>query len=287
MGAIYLSPVDPAKINICRLQFYLCYTGQMQYFRLFSSFFFCLCVCSAQAEAKSVITIAADSWCPINCAPPEKKSGVGIDLAKAIFEPLGYEIDYQVMPWTDALAQVRAGKVDAVIGASIFDDSTLIFPRQAIYNISDDFYVLKGNSWHFQGVHTLKSKRIGVIADYGYGEVISDYVRKNQGNVSLIQVATGENALADNIKKLQNREIDAVVETRPVMEYTIAKMHLGDKIEWGGTSPQAKVYLAFSPALSRSKQLAAQFDAGIRKLILSATLDEFYSVYGLSSSDRE
>ncbi len=263
-----------------------CYTAAMQYLRLFLSLFFCFCSFSSHAEQKPTITIAADSWCPINCTSPEKKLGVGIDLAKAIFEPLGYEINYKIMPWTDALAQVRAGKVDAVIGASRFDDKTLIFPQQSVYEISDDFYVLKGNSWRFQGVHTLKGKKIGVIADYGYGQVISDYVHNNQGNIALVQQATGENALTDNIHKLQNHQIDAVVETRPVMEYTIGKMHLADKIEWAGTSPQAKVYLAFSPALSHSKQLAGEFDAGMRQLILSAKLEDFYSAYGLSASDR-
>ncbi|MDX2074618.1 MAG: transporter substrate-binding domain-containing protein [Alphaproteobacteria bacterium] len=261
----------------------------MQYSRFIFIFLAGFIVMAAAWPAKvggPTIIIAADNWCPINCAPPERRLGVGIDLAKAIFEPLGYRIDYRVMPWSQALEQVRAGRVDAVIGASRFDDATLVFPQQSVYTITDNFYVQKGNSWRFQGVHTLKARKLGVIADYGYGPAITEYIRNNRQNLQLIQEASGNDALIENIRKLQSRVIDAIVETRPVMEYTIAKMGLEDRIEWAGSSPQAPVYLAFSPALPASRGLAAQFDAGMRKLVASGAIDGFYRAYGLSASDR-
>ena len=258
----------------------------MQYRGIFLTIFFCFLVSPLYADKKPVITIAADSWCPINCAKPENRLGVGIELAKAIFEPLGYHVAYKVMPWTEALRKVRAGQVDAIIGASRFDDETLIFPQEPIYNISDDFYVLKGKGWRFQGMHSLQNKKIGVIADYGYGSAISAYIAKNKANNSLIQLATGERALMGNIKELQAGRIDAIVETKPVMEYTIARLHLEDVFEWAGSSPQDRVYLAFSPALPKSKALAEQFDEGMRRLAGREVLDEFYQAYGLSAADR-
>jgi polar amino acid transport system substrate-binding protein len=237
-------------------------------------------------RAKPIITIAADNWCPINCGSNDVRPGVGIELAKAIFEPLGYQINYVVMPWSDALAQVRAGKVSAVIGASRFDDATLIFPTQAVYNITDNFYVLRGNSWRFQGIYTLKGKKLGVIRDYGYGQAVNDYIQANQGNYEKVQFAEGEHALRDNIKKLTSRQIDVLVESGPVMEYTIDKMRLQSTVELAGTSPQAKVYLAFSPALPGSRAWAGQFDAGMRALSEAGQLDAYYGAYGLSSYER-
>ncbi len=265
----------------------------MQQWRNIFVIFFAFCAVSAVAFAltpdfyqKRTLTIAADSWCPINCARSQGRLGVGIDLAKAIFEPLGYTIDYRLMPWSEALARVRSGQVDAVIGASRYDDASLVFPRQPVYNITDDFYVLKGNSWRFQGVHTLKAKKIGVIADYGYGNAINEYIRNNSDHVNAVQFATGENALRDNIKKLLSNQIEVIVETRPVMEYTILKMKLGDKIAWAGSSPQAEVFLAFSPASEASRGLAAQFDVGMQQFGASGRLEGFYSAYGLQVRDR-
>jgi len=255
----------------------------MHKFRIFSTLFLTLMITSGVAQPQATITIAADNWCPINCTRPEPRLGVGIDLAKAIFEPIGYRVNYQVMPWSDALAKVRSGHVNAVIGASRYDDPRLIFPVNPVYTITDAFYVLKGNSWRFQGVHTLKNKKLGVIKDYGYGTVVQDYVRANQNNYSVIQAAEGDDALKENIKKLLNREIDVIVESRPVMEYNMAKMRLDQRIEMVGSSPQADVYLAFSPADGRSKTLAATYDAGIRRLQAEGRLDAFYEAYGLQN----
>jgi len=255
----------------------------MQYIRILCCILFCASGVPAFADERPVITIAADNWCPINCAPPEAKLGVGIDLAKAIYEPLGFEIRYQVMPWSEALRKVRAGEIDAVVGADRTDDPTLVFPAKPIIGTSDDFYVLKGNAWKFQGVHTLKGKKLGMIKDYGYGTAVNEYVRSNPGSYDMIQQAGGGNALEENIRKLRAGKIDVLVETRPVMEYTMARLELGDEhiIRAGGVA-ETPVYLAFSPALSKSRMLADSFDNGIRRLRESGQLEAFYHNYGLT-----
>ncbi len=85
-----------------------------------------------EAPPKPVITIEADMWCPINCTPADARPGVGIEIAKKIFEPLGYRINYVIVPWTQALADARAGRTDAVVGANHQDDATLIFPTKML-----------------------------------------------------------------------------------------------------------------------------------------------------------
>lgn len=244
-----------------------------------------LCWCAplvAQAASnRPVITIAADAWCPVNCENRGDKQGVGIDVARAVFEPLGYEVKYVIMPWSEALARVREGRVDAVVGASKADDASLLFPTQPIYMMSDDFYVLKGISWRYQGTQTLKNKKLGVIKDYGYGAVVRDYIRANQSNFSAVVAAEGANALKDNLRKLQNRELDVVVETRVVMDYTLARMGLSDKFTWAGGVTQDNVFIAFSPSSTRSKALMAQYDAGVLALKNAGKLEPYYKNYGL------
>lgn len=258
----------------------------MQKIVIIFALFFSALALSALTRPQQTITIAADNWCPINCARPESRLGVGIDLAKAIYEPLGYQINYVIMPWSEALEKVRSGDVDAVIGASRYDDPSLVFPASPVFKIADNFYVLKGISWRFQGVHTLKGKKLGVIKDYGYGPVVQEYVSSNRDNYSRIQESQGDDALKENIHKLLNHDIDVIVESRPVMEYNLNKMHLSDRIEWVGSSPQAEVYLAFSPALARSKALASQYDAGISRLTGEGRIDGFYAAYGLNPAGR-
>ena len=252
---------------------------------LFLTFLACLLLQSstgfALSDKKPTITIAADSWCPINCSRPETKEGVGIDIARAVFEPLGYNVNYIIMPWADALAKVNRGEIAAVVGAGRSDDPRLVFPSSAILAISDDFYVLKGISWRFQGVETLKRKRLGVIESYGYGNEVKEYIRMNSEVRGAVQAQTGNNPLRTNIKKLQNNEIDVVVESRPVMEYTLASMGLEDKVIWAGGVKQDAVFLAFSPASPQSAGFAKMYDDGVRRLKASGQLANFYSAYGL------
>lgn len=235
----------------------------------------------ATAQSNKVITIAADEWCPINCAPKSKDEGIGIDLARKVFEAQGYTVEYKIMPWADALKQVRTGKITAVVGASRSDEKSLIFPDNAILEIHDGFYTRSGSSWRYQGVHTLKNKRIGIIEDYGYGEVVSDFIKKNQYSAGALHIAKGKTPLQDNIKQLLEAKIDVLVESRVVMDYTLKTSDLSDKIISAGSVPQDFVYLAFSPALPQSKALAAQYDAAIRSMKSSGALKQMYGKYGL------
>lgn len=245
---------------------------------------FAVCFSARAAEdkpAKPVLTIAADEWCPINCDPKSDRPGIGIELARAVFEPLGYRVNYVVMPWTKALEQVRAGKVDAVVGASRTDDPSLVFPVSTLYPISDDFYVLVGNPWRYQGVASLSRQRVGVIESYGYGGVVRKFIEDNKNVNGAVFVASGEDALKDNINKLMAGKIDVLIENRPVMEYTLRKLGIEDKITWTGGLSQGSVYLAFSPALPESKTRMQQLDAGYIRLRNSGALDAMYKPYGL------
>lgn len=230
---------------------------------------------------RPVITIAADEWCPINCNPQSEQPGIGIEIAKAVFVRAGYRVNYVVMPWKEALAQVREGKVDAVVGASKSDDPGLVFPVSSLYSISDDFYVLSGNPWRYQGMQSLVKRRVGVIEGYGYGNVIAKYISENRRVNGAIFFASGEEALKENIDRLLAGKIDVLVESRAVMDYTLRQLALSDRIIWAGGVMQGPVYLAFSPALAASRQRAQQLDAGYLQLRNSGQLQRMYNAYGL------
>lgn len=234
----------------------------------------------AQAPKKAM-TIEADEWCPINCGPTAGQEGIGIDIARKIYEPLGYKVNYVIVPWTQALSDTRSGKADAAIGASRQDDASLLFPATSLLDISDDFYVMAGSRWRYQGPYTLKDKHIGVIAGYGYGSVITQFIAENSSRTGQVQQSSGSDALKQNIEKLMAGKIDILVESKPVMDYTLRKKNLDNQIIWAGGIAQGPVYLAFSPASPSSKFFASQFDAGMKRLQASGELATIYRNYGL------
>lgn len=233
----------------------------------------------ALAEGKTLV-IAADVWCPINCDPKvANQEGIGIDLARRVFEPLGYRIKYVIMPWSRALEEVRAGKIDAVIGATVKDDPSLVFPKHSVQEAFDDFYVLADNPLVFKNMESLKGQRLGVIQDYGYSDEVVKFVVKQRNVPDAIQEVSGDRALEQNIKKLLAKRIDVVVENRPVMEYRLKRLGLEKEVRRIGSIPQGSIYLAFSPALESSKWRAAEYDRGIDRLKQQKALKPLYAAY--------
>lgn len=236
----------------------------------------------AADQKLKTITVAADIWCPINCDPESDNLGVGIDLAKAIFEAKGYTIHYLIMPWTRALEEVRAGRIDAVIGANTLDDPNLIFPKESVMSITDDFYMLAEKRVPYKSTDSLKGLRIGIISSYGYYEEAQHFIEENRAfGTGSVQAVGGEDALQQNIRKLRAGRIDAIIEASPVMQYELLAQGLTKEIQRVGSAKGGKVYLAFSPALKTSKTYARMFDLGVAELRARSKLENYYNVYGL------
>jgi polar amino acid transport system substrate-binding protein len=235
----------------------------------------------SSAAASETLTIAADAWCPVNCAAIDPHVGIGIDLARRVFEPLGYEVRYVIMSWSRALEEVRAGRVDAVVGANHSDDPTLLLPQTPILHITDDFYVRRDSALIFSGFESLKGQRLGVIHDYGYALQLKVFLAAHRRTPAMVQEVSGNDALRQNIRKLLAGRIDVLVESGPVMDYTLRRQGLTEKIKHIGGVLQGDVYLAFSPAHPDSKRRAAAYDRGIAELRKTGALSALYGVYGL------
>lgn len=230
----------------------------------FCSFF----VTGLFAVSADTITVRADKWPPFNDDPASSQPGYVVEILKAIFEPLGHTIDYQTMPWTRAVEEIKAGKIDAVIGASATDAPGCVFPSEPIGMMANRFFVVKGSSWAFQNADSLKSIKLGCIDGYAYDEAeIDAYIES--ASAPAVQITTGDGALEKNIQKLQAGRIDAIIECDPVMQFTMNKMGVAaDAIVVAG-NPAGKnspLYVAFTPTKETSKKYAEQFSEGLNKL---------------------
>ncbi|MGK5093936.1 hypothetical protein WDW89_18225 [Deltaproteobacteria bacterium TL4] len=61
---------------------------------------------------KKILSVRADFWPPFNGDPKASRPGYMIEVLKAIFEPQGYVVDYQILSWDQALESVRKGEFD-------------------------------------------------------------------------------------------------------------------------------------------------------------------------------
>ncbi len=235
----------------------------------------------ASAQAAS-ITLVADEWCPYNCTPGSAKPGYMIEIAQKVLGAAGHTIVYQNLPWSRAIAESRLGKYDGIVGAAVGDAEDFTFPSQTMGKASNVFWVNLGDSWKYTGVPSLDKISLGTIRDYSYSEEIDAYVAKYEKDAKRIQIASGDNALDINFKKLAVKRIGALIENGNVAEYHLADSKQVGKFQAAGETEADAVFIAFSPASPNGKQYAKLLSDGVAKMRASGELAAILKKYGLS-----
>jgi len=245
---------------------------------LLSTLIFCL---SSIAASSATLSVRSDSWPPYNDEPKSPKPGYMIQVLWEIFKSHGYVIDYDIMSWTDSLDAVREGRFNAIVGAAKDDAPDFIFPQES-FGLSDTaFFVKKGSAWRYDGPASYSKVKLGVIESYSYNEEVDAYLESSSGES--VFVATGDNPLLQLIQMLRSGKIDVVVEDSNVMFNALIdnNIALGEIVPAGRCEEISDLYVAFSPADPKSKELAEMFDAGIKELRQKGKLQATLKLYGL------
>lgn len=229
-----------------------------------------------------VVSIRADAWYPINGEAGSATPGYMIEIAQTILIDNGHSLDYQTMPWERSLAEVRTGKYDCVVGATPGDAEDFVFPEESWGEFESTFYVKKGSSWRYADLDSIKNIKVGVIGGYAYSDEFDAYVAENKSS-AMVQVLNANNALEQNIKKLNAGRIDTVVESHLVMKAKLMEMGLADNIVPAGALTESEpIFIACSPAKASSKIYSKLFSDGIQKLRASGQLKTILDKYGLT-----
>jgi len=228
------------------------------------------------------ITLRTDAWCPYSCEPSAEKQGILVDVARKIFEKAGYVVDYRELNWKRAIKEVRQGKYDGLVDAYETDAPDFIFPNEHIAISKMCFFVLSEKEWKYNGLESLRGISLGVINGYSYGENLDRYIETYKKTTS-VQVSAGIDVLKRNIKKLNKKRIDAVVEDYAVMGDFVQRNSNYDKLRNAGCLPGEKVYIAFSPAKETSTIYANLIDAGIVEMKKNGELKALFQSYGVTS----
>ncbi len=233
------------------------------------------------AAGADTIVLAADPWCPYNCEPGGERPGFMVGVAREALEPYGHTIEYRSIAWARALAQAEAGTINGVIGAIPEEAPTFVF-GSPIGTYEDTVVFRKGEAFEVNSPDDLSGLRIGAINGYEYYGPVSQYIDKHRNDRTLVQYASGDDALSINLRKLAAGRLDLVAEVRAVLDYRIAELGLESALEIVRADPQSDLYIAFSPALETSGLYVSQLSEGVARLRESGRYQEILGAYGLS-----
>lgn len=236
----------------------------------------------AAGWCEKTITMVADQWPPFNLDAAGNDKGYMIDIASEVFRARGIRVVYENIPWNRALLETEQGTFNAVVGASKTDARGFIFPEEEMARNTMAFYTAADSTWQFKDLSSLASVSLGVVDGYDYRDWLNSYIKENRKNQGRIQVMTGDDPLARNIKKLVYKRVDVIVGNNVAIPYAANKSGFSENIKpvWLG-SEKALIYIAFSPSLDSSPEYAKMLSRGIKELRRSGKLEKIMERYGL------
>jgi polar amino acid transport system substrate-binding protein len=241
----------------------------------------CLSVFMYPTHAKPLIMVS-DEWCPYVCEDDELP-GFLIEIINEIALNNNIKIELSLMPLARALDLTQKGEVDIALALTSqhVTDFKLLKTSSSFGGLYNDFYVKKGQSWHFQGMADLGSKLadntiLGIINGYEYGKDIAQLIETHPEHVF---PASGTNPLKNQLKMLQMGRLDILLDSRFTVQYQLSKLPNSTIVYAGTQGDFTPLFLGFSPSLN--KKLIPLFDQGLQTLRQNGRLSKILMKYGV------
>jgi len=237
-----------------------------------------LCFALASNAAEN-IRLRADLWMPFDGDPAGEKPGYAVEIVRKIFVPQGITIDFQIMPWGDALQAANAGEIEGVIGADRSEAARLVVPTESIGQYRVGIYALKTSPWKYENLGSLEKIRLGVQLDYKYWDALDAYI-SNHREPQVIRIG-GDNPIEAALAKLKAGEIDALPETESVFAWAVSDAgYNGADFRTAFVHEGEGIFIAFASEGGRGARYARLFDLGMKALRQNGDLRKILARYG-------
>lgn len=245
---------------------------------------FALCVPTLSSVAAETVSLRGDLWCPFNCRPEAERPGFAVEIAKAAFEPAGYEVDYQLMTWSRALREARSGRIDGAIAANAIESPRLVFSKHGLGPPEIVIATRRGGAFRFSGLPSLDNARLGAVNGYRYTRDIDDHIAFFAYDQARIRLLSGGAVTDRLITLLLAERVDAIVETGVVLRYTASNAGVLAELDLTALPvdprPEAAMSIGFTDS-ARGRKLAALYSDTILRLRREGVLDAIMGRYGL------
>jgi len=234
--------------------------------------------------SREKIILAADYWCPYNCKPDDKNPGYLVELAQKAFEINGIDIEYKLMPWSEALLAVQEGKINGIIGLGGEADDLLTSKIPQAYSFVSTF-TTKDTDWVYDDLQSLNDKKITLSLDYHLEDSIRQYVSLNYPlNPELFILENSEYSIGNAINNLLEKKADIYIEDEKVVYHYIISNNLSSYIRNAGKvdDKPLPVFIAFSNKLKTSETYVKMLEDAMYSLDATGDLHHLQKKYEVS-----
>ncbi len=237
---------------------------------------------SQHARPDRQILVVADPWCPHNCKAGAPQEGYMVDIAREALAEAGYTLTYRNLSWARALRMTREGQAHAVVGAFRTDAPDFIFPEVPQGRSSISLFTDSDSNWTYRGIASLEDQTLMAINGYSYSAELDDYIDRNRDNRERIWILSGPAPLKRAVTLLEKDRADVFAEDDYVMAWATLNDPDIDRPRRAGQLGETLSYVAFSPAIKKSPELARILSEGTQKLIENGRMNIILNRYGLT-----
>lgn len=228
------------------------------------------------------IVVVSDYWYPYNGEVRGERRGYKIDLMTEIAEAAGRRLDYRLMDWELALARTLEGRgEDCVVGAIASDAPHHVLSREPWGLTETMIFAHAERMPAIREPESLHGLRIGIIADYSYGDILDPLLASDR--VQVTRVEASRRAFPRLVLLLTTNQIDILLEDVNVAAAGLRELRLEGTVrridvDW---LEAESVHVACTPN-DRGREIIRLMDAGLRQARASGALQRTLDRYGLA-----
>ena len=211
-----------------------------------------------ESPLPTVIHLASEEWEDYTGADGR---GLGWDVLRAVFEPVGVKVDFRTVPYTRSVGLAQLGEVDACVGAYRDENEGVLYPR---WNFdTDQIYALGLVTSPAPTAENIGSYRLAWVRGYKYQNYLPN-VRKYDEVVRRTGI----------LSMLTHSRTDFYIDALPEIDYVLGRAK--DPTQFRKTRVAAlPLYLCFANN-PKAKTLMTLFDQRMELLVKSGALKPIF-----------
>jgi len=207
-------------------------------YRLLSLMLFLIGISMPSMGHAETLKVCYDQWPPMTIFPSKGSSarGVVIDMVDHIYASKGYELEYYEVPLARGLDMVAEGLCDILpeYVLSEVPGKDFVYANQETFSYTTAFVVRRRDPWRYNGIQSIKGKRIATGPGWDYSSMSVDYQNyiDDPNNSSFVEVIAGYDDVVDRIfNMIKENRVDLYADNDLVLQFVLNRLNLNDDLE--------------------------------------------------------
>tara|TARA_R110002167_G_scaffold65507_7_gene185449 strand:- start:285 stop:1100 length:816 start_codon:yes stop_codon:yes gene_type:complete len=186
----------------------------------------------------ATLKVCYDQWAPMTIFPSQGSParGVVIDMLEQIYTSKGYKLEYYEVPLARGLAMVADGLCDMLPEYlySKNSESNFEYATEETFAYTSAFVVRRDDPWHYNGVQSIKGKRIATGPGWDYSSMSSDYQNyiDDPKNSDLVEVLAGDGDVVKRIfRMIKENRVDLYADSDLVLQHVLNQLKLNEDLK--------------------------------------------------------